>query len=51
MADNSPSSRAQPEDEDYFYHTIRGNALKLLPTDFNASALHSSHRTYFRHGL
>ena len=42
MVDNSLSPRAQPEDEDYFLHNIRGNTLQLfyfLPTDFNASAL------------
>ena len=27
MADNSPTLRAQLEDEDYFHHNIRGNAL------------------------
>ena len=27
MADNSPSPWAQPEDEDYFHHNIRDNAL------------------------
>ena len=27
MADNSPSPRAQPEDEYYYRHHIRGNGL------------------------
>ena len=31
MADNSPSPRAQPEDECYYRHHIRGN-VSLFPT-------------------
>ena len=29
MADNNPSLRVQPEDEDNFHHIIRGNALTI----------------------
>ena len=42
MADNSPSPRAQPEDEYYYRHHIRGNGLKLfyfLPTDSVATSV------------
>ena len=36
MVDNDPSPTAEPEDECYYRHHIRGNALQLfycLPTD------------------
>ena len=39
MADNSPSMRAQPEDEYYYCHNIRGNTIKLLPTDSIATSV------------
>ena len=42
MADNSPSPSAQPEDECYYHHNFRGNALQLfyfLPTDSIATSV------------
>ena len=39
MADNSPSLRAQPEDEYYYRHHIRGNGLNFLPTDSIATSV------------
>ena len=47
------SSRAQPEDEDYFRHNIQGNALQLiyfLPTNFNASA-YDSYNVMFKENM